>query len=78
MVAHTLQFIIGVVRNRVQINIINSGLQAGDVYKLVNVMDYYNDIITGTLSASGVITVPMTGHTFAPVIGCFKAPVSQL
>ncbi len=62
----------------VQINIINSGLQAGDVYELVNVMDYYNDITTGTLSASGVITVPMTGHTFAPVIGSSKAPVSQL
>ena len=61
----------------VQINVSNSGLQAGDIYELINVMDYYNDIITDTLSTSGIITVPMTGHTFAPVLGSSKASVSQ-
>ncbi len=61
----------------VQINVSNSGLKAGDIYELINVMDYYNDIITDTLSTSGIITVPMTGHTFAPVIGSSKASVSQ-
>lgn len=61
----------------VQINIMNTGLQTGDIYELVNVMDYYNDIIIDTLDASGMINVPMTKHTFAPVIGSAKLPVSQ-
>ncbi|NOT35923.1 MAG: T9SS type A sorting domain-containing protein [Saprospiraceae bacterium] len=61
----------------VQINVSNSGLQAGDIFELVNLMDYYNDITTDTLSATGIISVPMTGHTFAPVIGSKKNPVSQ-
>jgi len=61
----------------VQINIANSGLQAGDIYELVNVMDYYDDIITDTVNTTGMISVPMDGHTFAPVIGSTKLPVSQ-
>ncbi len=63
--------------DEVQIDISGSGLQAGDIYELVNVMDYYGDIITDTLDGSGMITVPMTGHSYAPVIGSTKAPVSQ-
>lgn len=61
----------------VKIDVSNSELSPGDIYELVNVMDYYNDIITDTLSATRMITVPMTGHTFAPVIGSSKSPVSQ-
>jgi len=61
----------------VQINVLNAGLIPGDIYELVNVMDYYNDIITDTLDATGIISVPMTGHTFAPVLGSTKPPVSQ-
>lgn len=40
-------------------------------------MDYYHDIIIDTLDSDGIITVPMTGHTFAAVIGSSKAPVLQ-
>ncbi|MEO7175693.1 MAG: T9SS type A sorting domain-containing protein [Saprospiraceae bacterium] len=61
----------------VQIDASNSGLKAGDIYELVNVMDYYDDIITDTLDAGGIISISMTGHTFAAVIGSTKAPVSQ-
>ena len=61
----------------VQIDISNIGLMPGDQYELVNVMDYFNDVITGTYGASGIISVPMTGHTFAQAIGSPKAPVSQ-
>ena len=61
----------------VQINIADSGLQPGDAYELVNAMDYYNDITVGVLGSNSIITVPMTGHTFAPVIGSSKDPVSQ-
>jgi hypothetical protein len=61
----------------VQIDVSNSGLLTGDIYELVNAMDYYNDIISDTLDETGAITVPMTGHTFAPVVGSSKDPVSQ-
>lgn len=61
----------------VRINVSDARLQTGDIYELINVMDYYNDLITDTLDATGIITVPMTGHSFAPVIGSSKNPVSQ-
>ncbi len=61
----------------VQINISNIGLIPGDEYELINAMDYFNDIITGTYDASGIISIPMTGHTFAQAIGSNKSPVSQ-
>jgi hypothetical protein len=61
----------------VQIDLAQSGLKVGDRYELINVMDYFTDIDTGTVSSSGVITVPMTGHTFSPVIGSNKPSVSQ-
>ena len=60
-----------------QINISHAGFQPGDIVELINVMDYYNDIITDTLNDAGMINVAMTGHTFAPVIGSDKPPVSQ-
>jgi hypothetical protein len=63
--------------NTVQLNVSNTSMKTGDIYELVNVMDYYNDIITDTLEAHGIITVPMTGHTIAPIIGSNKSPVSQ-
>ena len=58
-------------------------LSEGDSYRLTNVQDWANDIITGTAGANGIITVPMTGHTIStpiawtapestfPVFGCF-------
>lgn len=61
----------------VDISATSTGLQPGDIYELINVMDYYHDTIIDTLDATGLITVPMTGHTFAPVIGSSKPPVSQ-
>lgn len=62
---------------QVKINLSEAGLQAGDIYELINVMDYYRDIITDTLNHTGIISLPMTGHTFAPIVGSAKAPVSQ-
>ncbi len=53
------------------------GLQPGDRYQLIHAMDYYHDIITRTYPGGGTISVPMTGHTFAPAIGSTKTPVSQ-
>lgn len=61
----------------VEVDISDAGLQPGDKYELVNVMDYYNDIITGEYTVAGTIEVPMTGHTFAQAIGSSKPPVSQ-
>ena len=61
----------------VRVNIASVGLHPGDRYELVNVMDYFNDIATGVVDASGIISVPMTGHTFAAAVGSTKAPVSQ-
>ncbi len=61
----------------VKINSGKTGLKPGDIYTLINVMDYYNDIITDTLQSDGLIAVPMTGHTFASAIGSSKLPVSQ-
>lgn len=53
----------------VQINASNIGLSPGDPYELVNAMDYFTDIITGTYNASGIITIPMTGHSAVKPIG---------
>lgn len=61
----------------VPVNISSIGLQVGDQYELVNVMDYFNDIISGTYDSTGIIMVPMTGHTFAQAIGSMQAPVDQ-
>ncbi len=63
--------------DHVEINVSDIGLQPGDQYELVNVMDYYNDFSVGTYPTDGNITVPMTGHSFAPVISGAVAPVSQ-
>jgi len=63
--------------NTVQINISGIGLNPGDLYELVNVMDYYNDISIGTFPSGGLITVPMTGHTFVQATISAIAPVSQ-
>jgi hypothetical protein len=54
-----------------------AGLNGGDKYELINVMDFYNDLDTGIVSSGGDITVPMYGHTYSPVIGSNKPPVSQ-
>ncbi|MFN0213124.1 MAG: T9SS type A sorting domain-containing protein [Saprospiraceae bacterium] len=61
----------------VQIDISNIGLSPGDQYELINTMDYFNDITIGTYDAGGIISVPMTGHSFTQAIGSNKAPVSQ-
>jgi len=61
----------------VAVDISESGLQSGDIFELVNVMDYHNDIITDTLSSSGIIAVNMQDHSFSEVIGSQKNSVSQ-
>jgi hypothetical protein len=61
----------------VQVDISALGFSPGDQYELVNVMDYFNDIIDGTYTASGIIEVPMIDHTFQQAIGSNKLPVSQ-
>jgi hypothetical protein len=61
----------------VRVDIAASGLQPGDRYELVNAMDYYNDIVAGVVDTGGMISVPMTGHTFASAVGSGKSPVSQ-
>lgn len=61
----------------VQIDVSAAGLQKGDEYELVNVMDYHNDIIKGKMPSDGIISVPMTGHTSAEVVGSSKPVVSQ-
>ena len=43
--------------NSVTVNISNTGLQNGDQYELINVLDYYNDVITKTYDGSGTITI---------------------
>ncbi|MGB5075140.1 MAG: T9SS type A sorting domain-containing protein [Bacteroidota bacterium] len=61
----------------VQIDLTKSGLMSGDSYELINVMDFYSDMDSGTVSASGAISIAMAGHTFAPVTGSNKPSVSQ-
>ena len=61
----------------VMVNISNIGLSPGDQYELINVMDYFNDIITGIYDTTGIIEIPMIGHTFSFAIGSAKSPVSQ-
>lgn len=43
-------------------------LQNGDNYKLINVQDYFNDVINGVYQG-GTISVPMTGRSRAKPIG---------
>lgn len=47
---------------------VSSILAPGDTYKLINVQDYFNDVIAGTYSG-GNLSVPMIGHTVAKPIG---------
>ncbi|MFZ1703043.1 MAG: T9SS type A sorting domain-containing protein [Saprospiraceae bacterium] len=61
----------------VQIPLGEANLEKGDIYELVNVMDYYNDIILDTILDQNFVSVPMTGHSMAPVIGSSKEPVNQ-
>lgn len=61
----------------VTVNLAGVGLSPGDRYELINVMDYFEDRITGIFPASGNIAVPMTGHSFAQAIGSAKPPASQ-
>ena len=61
--------------NSVTVNISNTGLQNGDQYELINVLDYYNDVITKTYDGSGTITIPMIGHTAVQAIGSKQKPI---
>lgn len=63
--------------DQVQVDISGIGMKPGDLYELVHAMDYFNDISLGIYPADGLITVPMTGHTFVPVISGTVPPVSQ-
>ena len=47
---------------------ISNVLSAGDKYELRGVLDYYGDVLTGTVNGS-TITVPMTNHTVAKPFG---------
>lgn len=61
--------------NSVTVNISNTGLQNGDQYELINVLDYYNVVITKTYDGSGTITIPMIGHTAVQAIGSKQKPI---
>jgi len=45
------------------------GWAQGTSYQLRNAADYFNDVLQGTYDGSGVINVPMTGHTVAAPAG---------
>ena len=57
----------------VSVDLTSVGLKAGDTYELHNVMDYYKDIVTGTLAGT-TLSVPMTGHTVASPSGLATPP----
>ena len=63
--------------NNVQVNLANTGLKPGEKYELINVEDYYNDIIKGTYPSNGIITISMLNHSSLQAIGSIKKPVSQ-
>ncbi|MBE0645892.1 MAG: T9SS type A sorting domain-containing protein [Bacteroidetes bacterium] len=63
--------------DEVRIDISQLQYRPGDRYQLINVTDYYNDVITGVCPAGSEIIVPMTGHSTASPIGGEKTPVSQ-
>lgn len=58
-------------------NVMGQGslLNPGDSYELHNVQDYFDDVVTGVYSGTGSITIPMTGHTVADLVG-FSDPGS--
>lgn len=47
----------------------SSFLIEGDTYKLINVQDFFTDIINGTVASGGIVTVPMVGRTTSAPIG---------
>ncbi|HSW90095.1 MAG TPA: hypothetical protein VLH19_04460, partial [Patescibacteria group bacterium] len=51
--------------NSVSVDVSGLGWSSGDTYTLRNVLDYLNDIVSGTYDGTGSISVPMTGHTKA-------------
>ena len=57
----------------VTVDIATIGLTIGDQFELHNVQDFYTDIYTGTCR-TGVITIPMTGHTVAVPTGHAAPP----
>lgn len=61
----------------VQINCIQSGLKPGESYELVNVMDYHADVINGQFPIDGILSIPMTQHSFAKPIGSMQQVASQ-
>lgn len=65
------------VADNVQIKLTETNIEAGDKFELINVEDYYYDVISGVCPVDRVINVPMINHTSAPVIGSQKPPVTQ-
>lgn len=61
----------------VKIDISKIGLKSGDEYQLINVMDYFKDIATGTYTNTGMISVSMINHTSVLPIGSKQMPASQ-
>ncbi len=63
--------------DEVGIDISQLNIQPGDRYQLINVTDFYHDIITDVCPEGKQIVVPMTGHTTAIPIGAEGPAVSQ-
>ncbi len=61
----------------VVVDISNLGLNPGDEFELVNVLDYFNDIVTETYQSNGILNVKMIGHSLCSSIGSNQVPVSQ-
>lgn len=54
------------------------GLTSGDIYTLIQVMDYEHDVVTDTiLTQDQMVNISMIQHTMADVIGSSKKAVSQ-
>lgn len=61
----------------VTVNVSQAGLQKGEGYKLLNVMNLYEDIDSGVVDNNGNISIDMVNRTMGKVIGSSKPSTSQ-
>lgn len=61
----------------VNVDISNLGLNPGDEFELVNVLNYFNDFHTKINQSNGILNVKMIGHSLCYAIGSNQVPVSQ-
>jgi hypothetical protein len=62
--------------NSAKVDISNLNWERGTTYELRNVQDYFNDVLSGTYSGNGEITIPMTNHTVAAPVGWPVTPTT--